>query len=110
MAATPNLQTNDASVSKILTSLHTQIESMGRAAQGVEDVNNEVRQHFQAAASTAYQNKIEDWQQQYRNVTKAYEDLADKLQGGHHKIDAAHDHANNLAGGWSTDVYNGLNG
>jgi uncharacterized protein YukE len=110
VATTPNLQTNDASVSKVLSSLQTQIESMGRAAQGVEDVNNEVRQHFQAAASTAYQSKIEDWQQQYRNVTKAYQDLADTLRGGHHEIDGAHDHATTLAGGWSSDVYNGLSG
>jgi uncharacterized protein YukE len=110
VANTPNLQTNDASVSRILASLQTQIESMGRAAQGVEDVNNEIRQHFKAAASTAYQAKIDDWQAQYRSVTKAYGHLAEKLQGGHHEIDSAHDHSVNVVGGWSTDVYNGLNG
>ncbi|MGH3373116.1 MAG: hypothetical protein ACRDP6_00105 [Actinoallomurus sp.] len=110
MGSTPRLETNDASVSKVLASIHTQIDAMGRAAQGVEDVNNEIRQHFQAAASTAYQNKIEDWQDQYRNVTKAYEKLADTLQGGHHKIDAAHDHAVAAVGGWDHAVYHTLHG
>jgi uncharacterized protein YukE len=105
-----NLRTDDASVAKVLASLHAQIESMARSASGVEDVNHEIRQHFQAAASTAYQSKIEDWHQQYRNVMEAYRHLVETLQHGHHVIDMAHDDASTLAGGWSNDVYSALNG
>ncbi|GLY73792.1 hypothetical protein [Actinoallomurus iriomotensis] len=104
----PNLQTDDASVSRLLASLQTQIESMNRSMRGVEDVNAEVNQHFKAAASTAYQNKISDWEQQYANVIQAYQDLCDKLHVGYKGIDAAHGQAASIATGWGEDVYNAL--
>lgn len=104
----PNLRTDDASVSKLLAGLQTQIESMNRSMQGVEDVNAEVNQHFQAAASTAYQNKISDWEQQYANVIQAYQDLCDNLHVGYKGIDAAHSEASSIATGWGSDVFDGL--
>ncbi|MFE6054954.1 hypothetical protein ACFQ6N_29745 [Kitasatospora sp. NPDC056446] len=109
----PNLQTDDAAIQRVLTTLETHIEAMMRAGAQVENVNSEVQQHFRAACSTAYQGKIQDWQGRYQQLKNAYQTFHGTFGAGHRQVSHAHDEALGIGGSWgsgpSADVYNGLN-
>lgn len=68
-----NLKTDDAVVRSVLATLEGHIDTMMRAATQVQDVNGEIQQHFQAACSAKYQEKIADWQNRYQQLKNAYQ-------------------------------------
>ncbi|MFF1792890.1 hypothetical protein ACFVXQ_01365 [Kitasatospora sp. NPDC058263] len=108
----PNLQTDDAVVRSVLATLETHIDTMMRAATQVQDVNGEIQQHFQAACSTKYQEKITDWQSRYQQLKSAYQSFHSSFATGHGQVNTAHDEALAAGGGWggaSDEVLNGLN-
>ncbi|MBV6699321.1 hypothetical protein [Kitasatospora aureofaciens] len=108
----PNLQTDDTVVQKVLATLESHMDAMTRAATQVENVNGEVQQHFKAACSTQYQQKIEDWQHRYQQLKNAYQTFHSSFGAGHHQVNNAHDQALDVGAGWggaSADIYNGLN-
>ncbi|MFC8448886.1 hypothetical protein [Kitasatospora sp. NPDC057223] len=111
--STPGLQTEDAVVQSVLATLETHMQSMRTAGQNVEAVNGEIQQHFQAACSTAYQQRIADWQEKYRQLQQAYDTFHAGLARGHQGINNAHTEALGLGSGWSpgsNNVFNVLNG
>ncbi|MEU9078432.1 hypothetical protein ACFYUY_39390 [Kitasatospora sp. NPDC004745] len=108
------LQVQDAAVRSVLTTLDTHIQAMFQAGMKVEDVNLEVHRHFQAACSTAYQNKIHEWQDQYRQLKTAYQTFQDHFSSGHQQIRNAHTEALGASTKWSgsnlsLEVEHGLN-
>ncbi|MER6396556.1 hypothetical protein ABT263_10890 [Kitasatospora sp. NPDC001603] len=109
----PNLQTDDAVVRSVLATLETHIDTMMRAASQVEAVNREVQDHFKAACSTAYQQKIDDWQSRYQQLKNAYQTFHANFSSGHGQVNTAHDEALETGSGWgggaSDEVRNGLN-
>ncbi|MBD0689055.1 hypothetical protein [Streptomyces sp. CBMA123] len=97
---TPSLQTDDASVQRILASLEHHLGIMKRAATQVTDVNDEVQKYFQAACSTQYQQKINDWLGRYQQLQGAYDTFHGAFSAGHGKINTAHEEALGLTGQW----------
>ncbi|MER7753279.1 hypothetical protein [Kitasatospora sp. NPDC097643] len=111
--ANPALQTEDAVVQSVLATLDTHIQAMYQAGRNVEAIKEEIQQHFKAAASTAYQAKIDDWSARYTQLQQAYDHFKEALAKGHQQINNAHQEALGVGGNWNTGpssvVYNGLN-
>ncbi|MFJ4191046.1 hypothetical protein [Kitasatospora sp. NPDC089509] len=97
---TPSLQTDDASVQRILASLEHHLGIMKRAATQVTDVNDEVQKYFQAACSDRYQQKINDWLDRYQQLQQAYDTFHGAFGAGHTKINNAHEQALEVTGKW----------
>ncbi|MDH6707806.1 MULTISPECIES: hypothetical protein [unclassified Kitasatospora] len=112
--STPIVQTDDAAVKAVMATLDNHIQAMMNAGQRVQDVNDEVQQHFKAACSTAYQGKIHDWQERYQQLKNAYQSFQGRFSAGHVQINNAHDQAFDVNNGWGgggpgSEVYKGLN-
>ncbi|WP_030246985.1 hypothetical protein [Streptomyces sp. NRRL S-350] len=108
------LQTEDAVVRQTLATLQGHIDTMLRACTNIEDINTEVHDHFQAACSTAYQQKINDWTTRYRQLRTSYDTFQQSFAAGHQIISTAHNEALDMVHGTSPsslslDVSNGLN-
>ncbi|MFJ9951207.1 hypothetical protein [Kitasatospora sp. NPDC091207] len=86
---------------KVLTDIRTMVESryneMSQTAAYIEDINTAVRDSFSGAASTTFQNQINDWLEQYALVKREYDGFHAKLGDGGQIFNAADDHTAGLA-------------
>ncbi|MER7765705.1 hypothetical protein [Kitasatospora sp. NPDC096140] len=108
------LQTEDTVVRQTLATLQSHIDTMLRACTNIQDINTEIHQHFQAACSDAYQQKINDWTTRYRQLNSAYSTFHENFAAGHNTINTAHTEALSVVHGsgpssLSLDISNGLN-
>jgi phage shock protein A len=106
----PQLSTQDAHVQQVVASVTEQVDAMARAAQNVEDINTQIQQHFQSQASAKYAASMNDWIQEYSQVTAAYQAFMENFQSGHGLINQGHEHALSIAGSFmsSDPVYSTL--
>ncbi|MGW3635121.1 hypothetical protein ACWD7F_34130 [Streptomyces sp. NPDC005122] len=75
-------------------------------------IKDDIQRNFQAACSTQYQQKIDDWEAKYRQLQDAYQGFQEKLSSGHRQIDSAHNDALETGSSWSAgdQIYQGLGG
>ncbi len=108
--ATNTLQTEDAAVQAVLNTLESHVQTMMSACNNVESINSDIQANFQAECSTAYQQRINDWQDRYTQLKNAYQTFTESVSAGHKTINNAHDEALQTASGWSPSdyVYNNL--
>ncbi|MEV7781587.1 hypothetical protein [Kitasatospora sp. NPDC088351] len=86
---------------KVLAEIRTMVEAryteMSTTAAYIEDINTAVRDSFSGAASTAFQNQINAWLEQYALVKKDYDAFHMKLGDGGQIFNAADEHTVGLA-------------
>lgn len=102
------LSTNDSTVASIVGTVTDQITAMNSSMNQVMGIVEGVEQHFQATASNAFGTSMNDWSEKYGQIISAYNTFLEDFQGGHTKIDTAHDEATVIAGGFGDHVYNTL--
>ncbi|MFJ8436033.1 hypothetical protein ACIQ9P_32510 [Kitasatospora sp. NPDC094019] len=92
---------------QVLTDIRTQVEAkygaMRQTAMHIEDINSAIRDSFEGAASTTFQNNINDWLAQYAQVSRDYDAFHGKFGDTGQIFAATDDHtttiANNSLGG-----------
>jgi uncharacterized protein YukE len=105
-----NTTLSDSDLLNVLNQLEQQSQNMLQAANEVESIRQEVNAHFQAAASTVFQGKIDEWEARYNRVRQAYDTLFDNLNTATKGMGSAHENAVEVAGsfGVSDDILKGL--
>ncbi|MFC5666679.1 hypothetical protein ACFP3U_27395 [Kitasatospora misakiensis] len=87
---------------KVLADIRTKVEQryaeMTATATYIEDINSAVRDSFQGAASTTFQNQINGWLEQYAAVKRDYEAFHAKIGDSGQVFNNADDQTQNLAG------------
>ncbi|MFI9328930.1 hypothetical protein ACIGZJ_15445 [Kitasatospora sp. NPDC052868] len=113
---TPNpgtLQIDNATIKNVLQTVETHMGTMRSAATAVEDINKEIHQHFQAACSSVYVQKMKEWHDEYTRLTQQYDTFHADLAAGSNTVFSGHDAAYHVAGGmgggYSAMVESGLN-
>ncbi|MFE2723789.1 hypothetical protein [Kitasatospora sp. NPDC059327] len=86
---------------KVLADIRTMVETryneMSTTATYIEDINTAVRDSFSGAASTTFQNQINEWLAQYALVKREYDGFHAKLGDGGQIFNAADDHTAGIA-------------
>ncbi|WP_431676440.1 hypothetical protein [Kitasatospora sp. KL5] len=105
------LEINDEAVRSVLNTLAVHMEAMRAASRQVGGIKTEIEQHFVAACSTSYQQRITNWEERYGKLQQSYADFCGRLQQGKQMIDAAHGEALDLSTGTGpgSHVYHTLN-
>ncbi|MFF2040309.1 hypothetical protein ACFVVX_07785 [Kitasatospora sp. NPDC058170] len=113
---TPNpgtLQIDNTTVKNVLHNVETHMGTMKSAAAAVEGINTEIHEHFQAACSSLYVQKMKEWHDEYIQLTQMYDRFHADLQAGSQTVFTGHDNAYHVAGsvggGYSAIVEAGLN-
>ncbi|GLY20167.1 hypothetical protein Kisp01_71810 [Kineosporia sp. NBRC 101677] len=114
MAVAQTFQKNDAGLRALNQALDTQVEHMRASNQAVGQLIDEVNRDFQADASTTWQNKVGEWQQNYQQVTRLVREVTDRLLVADGAINAAHDEAMQMGSSMDSGpagdaVFNALN-
>lgn len=104
-----NLYTEDSSVSNIVGTVTDQIDAMNTSKNQIMTITQGVEAHFQSLASNAFGSSMNDWSEKYAQIITAYNAFLEEFQGGHNKIDTAHDDAKVLATNLGDHIFNGLN-
>ncbi|MBP0452904.1 hypothetical protein J5Y04_25655 [Kitasatospora sp. RG8] len=113
---TPNpgtLQIDNTTIKNVLHTVETHMSSMKAAGANVEAINTEIHEHFQAACSSVFVQKMKEWHEEYVQLSREYDRFHADLLAGSGTVFAGHDSAYNVAGqvggGYSAMVESGLN-
>ncbi|WP_380283776.1 hypothetical protein [Kitasatospora purpeofusca] len=86
---------------QVLQDIRTQVEqkyaAMRTTATYIEDINAAIRDSFEGAASTTFQNNINDWLAQYAKVSQDYDAFHGKFGDTGQIFAAAGDHTLTVA-------------
>ncbi|MFD9067318.1 hypothetical protein ACFVZ3_38030 [Kitasatospora purpeofusca] len=86
---------------QVLNDIRTQVEAkyaaMRQTAMYIEDINSAIRDSFEGAASTTFQNNINDWLTQYAAVSRDYDAFHGKFGDTSQIFAATGDHTQTLA-------------
>ncbi|MFE7191657.1 hypothetical protein [Kitasatospora sp. NPDC057541] len=86
---------------QVLQDIRTQVEqkyaAMRTTASYIEDINTAIRDSFEGAASTAFQNNINAWLEQYAKVSRDYDAFHGKFGDTSQIFSATGDHTLTVA-------------
>ncbi|MFG2848172.1 WXG100 family type VII secretion target [Kitasatospora sp. NPDC048296] len=78
-----NSMLNDpAVVQQVLTTVESQDAHMEQTQRQINAIVDEIKTHFQAAASTVFVEKMQDWQAKYDQVRQQYTKFHELLASG----------------------------
>ncbi|MFF8430648.1 hypothetical protein ACF07Y_37020 [Streptomyces sp. NPDC016566] len=107
------LSQQDAAMQQGIASLEHHVVAMMQAGQTAERINDELRQGYIAGSSTTFQQKVQEWVDNYQAVMRQFEKLASGSSGVKQTLDAAEEEAHMQGGNWggtSQGVYSALAG
>ncbi|MFB7614105.1 hypothetical protein [Kitasatospora sp. NPDC056181] len=93
MTTPPTLQTDDAAVRIMLSTLAGHVQTMRQHGDRIEAIRREIGDHFKAACSTLYQQSIDDWHVKYGQLQTQYDHFTQNLHQGYSTINTAHEQA-----------------
>ncbi|GAA1988653.1 hypothetical protein [Kitasatospora viridis] len=109
--SSPNvLSAEDQAFITALNGLESQISAMITSGQTVERINEEIAAGYVSGASTAFQGRVNDWVERYKNVMQAFQKLQDATQGASTVLNKAEEDAHVMGGNWgaSDGVFSAL--
>ncbi|MFJ8475117.1 WXG100 family type VII secretion target [Kitasatospora sp. NPDC094011] len=77
-----NMLNDPAVVQQVLTTVEAQDQHMQETQRQINAITEEITAHFQAAASTVFVEKMQDWQAKYDQVRQQYKTFHDLLTSG----------------------------
>ncbi|MFE4973710.1 hypothetical protein ACFRAR_16565 [Kitasatospora sp. NPDC056651] len=69
-------------VQQVLTTVESQQAHMQQTQQQINAIVDEINTYFQAAAGTVFVQKMQDWQNKYKQVQEKYAGFHELLAGG----------------------------
>lgn len=93
MSTPANLTKQDAAIRNALDSMRAHIDDMINSGRTVERIKEEIAAGYFSGASSAFQGKLDDWQQRYHQVIAAFEKFVESTQGADAIINKAEDEA-----------------
>ncbi|MEE1788494.1 hypothetical protein PUR71_37180 [Streptomyces sp. SP17BM10] len=106
------LNVEQQAIQTALQSLEGQIAAMISSGQTVERINMEIAANYVSGASRAFQEKVNDWVTQYKQVMSAFDKLTQDLGSARQILVKAEEDAHVQGGNWgaSDGVYHALGG
>lgn len=92
---------DDGGMAAALAAMETHLEAMLRAGSIAEGINEQIARGYQAASSTLFQSKVQDWITQYRNVMNSFQQLADNTSSVNNMFNQAEEETGVLGGSWN---------
>lgn len=96
------LRTEDVAVRNALSVLEQHTSFMKSMSGTVQTIREDINNSYQARSSTTFQNKVNEWIENYMAVQSAVQTLQENLQSAHQIISQAEEQITSQAGGWST--------
>ncbi|GAA1414761.1 hypothetical protein GCM10009639_68580 [Kitasatospora putterlickiae] len=81
----------------VRTQIEAKYEAMKATAMYIEDINTAIRDSFEGAASTTFQNNINSWLEQYAAVSRDYDAFHAKFGDTSQIFTATGDHTETVA-------------
>ncbi|MFJ1751860.1 WXG100 family type VII secretion target [Kitasatospora sp. NPDC088134] len=97
--STPTFKNTDAAIDKVVAWVEGQYTAMEQTRMHIDGITDAVRDSFQGAASTVFQDKMREWGEEYAKVTAAYREFEASLNAGKGQLANAGDHTVKLAMG-----------
>jgi hypothetical protein len=106
------LNVEQQAIQNALQSLEGQISQMISSGQTVERINMEIGASYVSVASRKFQDKVNDWVTQYKQVMSAFDKLTQDLGSARQILAKAEEDAQVQGGNWgaSDGVYHALGG
>jgi uncharacterized protein YukE len=110
MANGNNYSVSEAGISSGLAAMEDQVQAMMQAGQIAENINLDISSHYKAQSSSVFQSKVRDWIDQYKQVMRSFERLAQNTSDVNKVLNAAEADAQMTGGNWgvSDGVYSAL--
>ncbi|MET8630066.1 WXG100 family type VII secretion target [Kitasatospora sp. NPDC004669] len=105
-----NMLNDPAVVQQVLTTVEAQDQHMQETQRQITAIVEEITAHFQAAASTVFVEKMQDWQAKYDKVREQYKTFHDLLTSGSGLIQGSGQDAVQIVSGLGVgdDIVKGL--
>lgn len=91
---------DDAAMASGIAAMEQHVESMMRAGNVAERINEEIAAGYIAGSSTVFQSKVQDWVDQYRAIMQSFQQLAENSTTVNTIINQAEQDTQMLGGNW----------
>lgn len=97
------LQKEEHAMRAALAALADHESQMRSAGQTANTINEDIARNYVAGSSSTFQNRVQDWLNNYNQLMGKFGNLREALQSASAAIDSAEDDANSTGNSWSPE-------